>query len=163
MTDGEKFILMSMSDPKTKKAYSKTLENPKPLLGKKIGEEIELGILGIEGAKAKITGGSDKQGFPMRADLEGANRKKIFIIKNEKEGIKQKVSRRGKVISEETAQVNLKLTKEGKAQLAEKLAKEADPKEEKISYREKAVKTSLENIGNTEGLTPKDVKGKVRG
>jgi len=151
-----------VSDPKTKKAYSKTLENPKPLLGKKIGNEIELGILGIEGAKAKITGGSDKQGFPMRSDLEGANRKKIFMIKNEKEGIKQKVSRRGKVISEETAQVNLKLTKEGKQSLLEALGTETQKKEE-VSFREKAVKTSLENIGNTEGLTPKDVKGKVRG
>ena len=43
------------------------------------GEEVKLDSLGLEGYEAKISGGSDKQGFPMRTDIPGIARKKIFI------------------------------------------------------------------------------------
>ena len=55
-----------ISDPKTKKAYSKKIEDPKPFLNKKIGETINLTIIGLDGFEGKITGGSDKEGFPMK-------------------------------------------------------------------------------------------------
>ena len=84
-----------VSDPKTKKAYIKKIENAGMFIGKKIGEEVELGTLGLEGYKAKITGGSDKQGFPMKPDLEGSNRKTVYLIENAKKGIRKKVSKRG--------------------------------------------------------------------
>ncbi|MFH1391789.1 MAG: eS6 family ribosomal protein [Candidatus Diapherotrites archaeon] len=138
-----------VSDPKTKKAYLKKIDSPKPFIGKKIGEEIELGLLGLDGYKAKITGGSDKQGFPLRPDLEGSNRKKIFIVTNAKHGIRKKVSKRGNMISEEISQINLKIIKEGSKKLEELLGGEkADKKEEKTSFAEKAVKESLDSVGN---------------
>jgi len=59
-----------ISDPKTGKAYSKKTEEP-VFLNKKINESVDLGTIGLVGFKGKITGGSDKQGFPMRATIEG--------------------------------------------------------------------------------------------
>ncbi|MCR4334922.1 MAG: 30S ribosomal protein S6e [archaeon] len=138
-----------VSDPKTKKAYIKKIDNPKPFIGKKIGEEIELGLFGLEGYKAKITGGSDKQGFPLRPDLEGSNRKKIYIVTNAKHGIRKKVSKRGNLISEEISQINLKVIKEGSKKLAELLGGEvAKTPEEELSFTERAVKESLANVGS---------------
>ena len=47
-------------------------------LGKKIGEKINGEAIGLTGYELQITGGSDKQGFPMRYDNEGNARKKIL-------------------------------------------------------------------------------------
>jgi len=44
------------------------------LIGLKIGDEIEASIVGLNGYKLKITGGSDKNGFPMKRDVEGPRR-----------------------------------------------------------------------------------------
>jgi len=152
-----------VSDPKTKKAYLKKIDNSKPFIGKKVGEEVELGLFDMDGYNAKITGGSDKQGFPMKPDLEGTNRKKVYLLKDIKHGIRKKVSRRGNQISEEIAQINLKVTKEGKQKLDKLLGREKEEKtEEKTSFAEKAVKESLENVGKIDASAAKDIKGKIK-
>ncbi|MCR4369355.1 MAG: 30S ribosomal protein S6 [archaeon] len=149
---------LTVSDPKTKKAFSKALDNPGIFLGKKVGEEVELGSIGMEGYKAKITGGSDKQGFPMKSDLQGGIRKMVFMIDNKKHGSKKKVARRGNLISDEISQVNLKITKEGKDSLVQLLGSDKQ-KEEELSFKEKAVKLSLENVG-TAAMAPPTKKGR---
>lgn len=149
-----------VSDPKTKKAYIKKIENQAMFNGKKIGEEVELGLIGLEGYSALITGGSDKQGFPMKPDLEGSNRKKIYLIKNKKKGLRKKVSKRGNQVSEEITQLNLKITKEGSKKLADLLGGEKT--EDKKSFAEKAVKESLENVGKIDASAAKDIKGKIK-
>jgi len=73
-----------VSDPKTGKAYSKKLDSAAMFSGKRVGDEIELGLAGMDGYKAKIMGGSDKQGFPIRHDLEGQNRRKIYLTEDKK-------------------------------------------------------------------------------
>ncbi|MBI2597761.1 MAG: 30S ribosomal protein S6, partial [Candidatus Diapherotrites archaeon] len=55
-----------ISDQKAKKAYSKTVEDPSVFFEKKIGEIVNLNRIGLENYEAKITGGSDKDGFPMK-------------------------------------------------------------------------------------------------
>ncbi|MEK6958356.1 MAG: S6e family ribosomal protein [archaeon] len=145
-----------VSDPKTRKAYSKKIDNPMVFAGKKIGEKVELGIVGLEGYAAEITGGSDKQGFPMRKDLEGTMRKRIYIVKDRKKGVRHKIAKRGNVVSGETAQLNLKVIKEGKKPLQEILG--GEKKEEKMSAKEELVKTSLENVGKETSISPKDIK-----
>src|SRR3989338_3566606 len=52
-----------------------------PVLGKKMGETLDGGFLGLEGYELQITGGSDKDGFPMRSDIEGQLRKRFLVIK----------------------------------------------------------------------------------
>lgn len=144
-----------ISNPKTGKAYGKKVETTALLLNKKIGEELKLDSLGLEGYEAKITGGSDKQGFPMRKDIPGVNRKKIFIregtgFKAERKGERRRVSVRGNIISEETEQVNLIITKQGTKKLEEIFATEKKEEKPEVSAKEKLVKESLENVGNVE-------------
>jgi len=153
-----------VSDPKTKKAYLKKIDSTTIFAGKKIGEEVEMGVLGLDGYVCEITGGSDKQGFPMRKDLEGTNRKKIYIIADKKQGKRVKVSKRGNTVSDEIVQINLKVVKEGKTKLAQLLGgEEAAPKEEELSAKEKAVKASLESVGTAPPIDPKDMKKGKKG
>ena len=72
-----------LSDPKTRKAYQKEVdESASGLMGKKLGENLVGDFLNLTGYEIQITGGSDKEGFPMRRDLEGIGRKKILFIKH---------------------------------------------------------------------------------
>lgn len=135
-----------VSDPKSRKAYTKKIDSPALFSGRKIGEEVELGAIGLDGYEAKITGGSDKQGFPMRPDLTGAARKTIWVTTNLKKGEKRKIAKRGNTVSEEIEQLNIVVTKEGQKKLEEIFGTEKKV-EEKISIKEQAVKESLENVG----------------
>ena len=64
-----------VSDPGSGKAYQVELKDPAAgrLLGKRIGDRFEGDILGMPGYSVQITGGSDREGFPMRADLPGTS------------------------------------------------------------------------------------------
>jgi small subunit ribosomal protein S6e len=108
-----------VNDPKTGKSYQKELENPS-LIGKKIGDEIDGGLIGLTGYKLKITGGSDKSGFPMR---KGINARRTAIVTGKSVGVRteknKKIKRRvaGETVNPETMQVNLKITASGTAEL----------------------------------------------
>ena len=51
------------------------------LVQKKIGDKFDSEPLGFSGSEFEIRGGSDKQGFPMRKDFHGSQRKKILLSK----------------------------------------------------------------------------------
>jgi small subunit ribosomal protein S6e len=109
------------------KSYSKVLTNDESnfLMGKKIKNTIEGGHIGFKGYEFLISGGSDKEGFPMRQDVEGIGRKKIFLTKGSigtrlnKKGIRIRKSVSGNTISQLTSQINLKVIKEGSKTLDE--------------------------------------------
>ncbi len=139
-----------VSDPKTRKAYSKKIDNAAVFNGRKVGDEVELGIIGLDGYTAKITGGSDTEGFPMKPDLSGGARKTVWVTTDRKKGRQEKISRRGNMVSDEIAQLNLKVIKDGNKKLGEIFGTEKKA-EEKISIKEEMVKKSLENVGNVGG------------
>ncbi|MBI4210726.1 MAG: 30S ribosomal protein S6e [Candidatus Diapherotrites archaeon] len=148
-----------VSDPKTRKAYSKKIDNPAVFIGKRMGEEAELGIIGLEGYTAMITGGSDKQGFPMKADLAGGNRREVYVVTDAKKGHREKISRRGHTVTDEIAQLNLKVVKEGHKKLDELLGSQnAEKKEQKVSIKEQMVKESLDNVGKISAEEAKLIK-----
>ena len=115
------------------KSYSKALtaEESAFLLGKKLNEKVEGGHLGLKGYDLEITGGSDKEGFPMRRDVDGIGRKRIFMTKGNigtkinKKGLRIRKSIAGNTISQLTSQVNLKVVKEGQKSLEEIFGKTA--------------------------------------
>ena len=81
-----------------------------PFVGLQIGSDIDATTVGLSG-KMKITGGSDKSGVPMRADLHGGARKYVLLSKgvglNEAEkGERVRKLVRGNTISEEIYQIN---------------------------------------------------------
>ncbi len=79
-----------------------------PLLGTKVGSIIDSSIVGVVGGKLKITGGSDKSGTPMRADVHGGVKKYVLLstgVGNRSEARVRKLVR-GNMITEEIYQVN---------------------------------------------------------
>ncbi|MFA5175977.1 MAG: S6e family ribosomal protein [Candidatus Nanoarchaeia archaeon] len=107
-------------------------------LNKKINDTISGNLVGIPNSEFKITGGSDKSGFPMRSDLPIPGRKKILSKRSvgfrdmPKDGIKRKTVH-GSIIAEDIAQVNLKCVK-GDAEVEKLIPKkevEAKPEEVK--------------------------------
>ena len=86
--------------------------------GKKIGDKIEGSVIGLNNYELVITGGSDKQGFPMRKGVHGTARKKLLLsggpgYRPRRKGVRRRKSIRGEVVSPEIAQLNLKVVKEG--------------------------------------------------
>ena len=87
-----------------------------PLLGLLVGQETDASLVGLEG-KIKITGGSDKSGIPMRADLLGGMRKRVLIaqgvgLQDNEKGLRKRKLLRGNTISEEIYQINTKFNGE---------------------------------------------------
>ena len=124
-----------VSDPNSGKAYQLELKDPgaSKLLGKRIGDKIEGDILGMPGYSMQVTGGSDREGFPMRADLPGSKRRRILLSTGTgyhpvAEGKKRRKSIHGKDISADIGQINVKVVEAGAKPLDELLGK--SPKEE---------------------------------
>ncbi|WP_456367430.1 30S ribosomal protein S6e [Thermococcus sp.] len=100
-------------------------EEADKLIGKRIGEqipaaELKLNLSEIFGeeipndAKLKITGGTDKDGFPMRPDVHGPRRVRILLSKGpgfrpREKGERRKKTVRGNTISPEIVQINMKI------------------------------------------------------
>jgi small subunit ribosomal protein S6e len=107
-----------VSDPKTKKSEVHEVKDvgAQLLLGRKIGEVIVATPLGMSG-RIQITGGSDRAGFPMRADVMGGGKNYVLLtsgvgFKSVKDGTKRRKLVRGLMISEEIYQVNAKKIEE---------------------------------------------------
>ena len=140
-----------ISDPKTGKAFSKKADSAAQFNGKRIGQEIQLDSIGLGGYTAKITGGSDKDGFPMRKDLVGTTRKRVFMVIDKKKGSKIRITKRGNTVADDIKELNVVVTKQCSDPFdAFMPKKEEKPKEEKASIKEEMVKKSLETAGTKE-------------
>lgn len=113
---------VNIGDGKNKKTYNKTLseEQLQSLIGKQIGDTVNGDVLELAGYEFEITGGSDSTGHPMRKDVHGPTRKRILIAngvgmkKDDRKGTRKRKLLAGNTIHENTAQINLKVTKRGK-------------------------------------------------
>ena len=126
---------VNISDPKSGKTYHKEVES-KGLIGLKIGEKFDGGVIGLEGYKLQITGGSDKDGFPMVPYVEGTVRKKLLLTgppgyRPREKGERRRKYVRGNTLSEDIVQVNTKIIEYGKKSLEEFFGGEEESKEEK--------------------------------
>ncbi|MFB6215511.1 MAG: 30S ribosomal protein S6e [Candidatus Aenigmatarchaeota archaeon] len=108
------------------------IDEPSQLIGKKIGETFDGGIVDLPGYTLEITGGSDKQGFPMRRSIEGSERKSMLLGEGSgiqaEEGVRKRKSIRGNTVSTETEQLNTKVVESGSKSIEEIL--EEDEAEE---------------------------------
>lgn len=108
------------SDPESKKSYPVTVSghHANSLVGKKIGDDIDGMFVNLPGYKLKITGGSDKDGFPMRPEVPAIGRKKILVSEGigfhpKWPGQRRRRTFRGNTISPEIVQINLKVVQKG--------------------------------------------------
>ena len=100
-------------------------------VGKKIGESFNGELLDLNGYELEITGGSDKSGFPMRASIEGSERRRVLIeegsgIQEKEDGMKRRKSVRGNTVSTEIEQLNTKVVEEGSESLEELLSEDEE-------------------------------------
>jgi len=110
-----KFKLI-ISDPETGKSKALEMEETRSalLIGRKLGEVIDGSGVGMSGYKLQITGGSDKDGFPMRPDVHGGVRVNVIVgegtgFRPSRKGERRRKALRGKVITEDIVQVNMKI------------------------------------------------------
>jgi len=113
-----KFKLI-VSDPGTGKCVVSDLEGARAqaLIGRSLGDVVDGNALGIVGM-AVISGGCDKNGVPMRADVHGGAKKYIVLssgpgFRPDKPGERKRKLVRGRTVTDETYQINVTLRKEG--------------------------------------------------
>lgn len=120
-----------ISDVGTGKAYKvegKDAEATALFVGKRIGEVVDADIIGLGGYALEITGGSDRQGIPMRKDVAGTALKRILITdtpgyRPREQGKRRRKSVRGNEISMEISQINVIIKDYGKKPLNELLVR----------------------------------------
>jgi len=101
----------------------------KKFLGLKIGDEFDASQIGLNGYTLKITGGSDKNGFPMKRDVEGPRRIKSLLsgglgFKPKRDGQRRRKTVRGNTVSDDIVQINTIVAQKGKKSIDELLESE---------------------------------------
>ncbi len=101
----------------------------KQLVGLKIGDEIDASLVGLNGYKLKITGGSDKNGFPMKKDVDGPRRIRTLVsggigFKPQRDGERRRKTVRGNTISDDIVQISTIVTEKGAKSIDELLGAE---------------------------------------
>ena len=101
---------------RTGKSSSREIKDisAQPLLGSRIGDVLDSSIIGVSSGKMKITGGSDKSGTPMRADVHGGVKKYVLLsrgvgMKTHTEGARIRKLIRGNLVTDEIYQLNCSL------------------------------------------------------
>jgi len=120
-----------INNPKTGRSYQMELDQPKmgELVGKRVGEEVDGGFLGLPGYKLRLTGGTDKQGFPMRRGIHRAGRAAPLLAGGAGLGSGRREARRrktvvGEILSDDIEQLNMTVIQEGKTPLDSIVKKE---------------------------------------
>lgn len=110
-------------------SLARTVGDPQAagFLGKRIGESIGGELLGASGYTFRITGGTDKSGFPLRPDVPGARQTRLYVgdgfgFHAPRAGMRRRRTFRGNTISEDTVQINLVISQAGPKPLAELFA-----------------------------------------
>ncbi|MFB6174502.1 MAG: 30S ribosomal protein S6e [Candidatus Nanohalobium sp.] len=111
--------------------FQTEVEEAAKLVGKKIGDEFDGGFVGLSGYTLKVTGGSDRSGFPMRKSIEGSERQKVLIedgsgINESENGVRRRKSVRGNTVSTEIQQLNTTVVEEGSKSVGELLGEDEE-------------------------------------
>ncbi len=112
------------------KSYSVELDEKKSksFIGLEMGKVLEVTQLGLAGYKIQITGGSDKDGFPMCSYIHGRVRARVLLSKGpgyrpKEKGLERRKRVRGRTITPEIVQINAKVVEKGEKSLEELLGK----------------------------------------
>lgn len=135
-----KFVI---SEPSTRKSFQMEVDQSKAvgLIGKKLGDDFNGDLIGLGGYVLTITGGTDKDGFPMHPRLKGRARKKLLLAEPpgfhpSQKGQRKRKMVRGDTISEDIVQINVKVTKVGDKPFEQFMTKKEKPKKEEPKKEE---------------------------
>ncbi len=132
-----------VSDSKTGKAYNIDIAGPKTtkFVGHAIGTEVDGEAAGLTGYTLVITGGSDKDGVPMRGDLPGPGRRKVLVSGGigyhpKADGMRKRKTLRGAEVTADLVQVNAMVKEYGPKPIEELVPKtEGEGKKKKAEKK----------------------------
>lgn len=126
-----------VSDPETGHSYQVEADDQDAnrFLGREIGDEVDGGAVGLDGYTVEITGGSDRAGRPMRGDVSGPGLRELLLdggvgFNPSRDGERKRVTVRGREISEETTQLNVRVAERGDTPVDELLGEGGDESDE---------------------------------
>ncbi len=106
-----------VSDPEAGTSKVVELEEVRavPFIGRRLGEIIDGAVVDLPAHKVQIMGGSDKDGVPMRGNVHGGVRRRVVLsggagFNPKKKGERKRKTVRGNIITDEIAQINMKIT-----------------------------------------------------
>ena len=124
-----------ISDPSDGTSQFMELEENQaaPIIGRKLGEIIDGAAVKLSGYKLKITGGSDRDGFPMRPNIHGGVRVGAILSEgvgfhSSQKGERKRKTLRGNVITDAIVQVNMKVVDKPKGKKADKSKESSEAK-----------------------------------
>jgi small subunit ribosomal protein S6e len=111
---------VAVSDPESGMTYQVDVseQDANRFIGKEIGEEVDGNAVGLTGYTLEVTGGSDNAGRPMREDVRGAALQSVLLeggtgYSPSREGERKRVTVRGREISDNTRQINARISSRG--------------------------------------------------
>jgi small subunit ribosomal protein S6e len=114
-----------LSDPRSGRStvYEVKDRQAAAFVGLKINDVVSGAILGVDG-DIRITGGSDRAGFPMRPDIPGGIKKYALLtksvgLKDARPGERRRKLVRGNTITEDIYQINAVLIQKGEPKVEE--------------------------------------------
>lgn len=148
-----------VSDPEESRSKVVELEGARavPLIGRRLGEIVDGSVVGLSGHKLQITGGSDRDGFPMRPNIHGGVRVSVIVSKGvgfhpQREGERQRKTLRGNVITEEIVQVNMKIVEKPKKPEKPKKEKKAKAEVAEVVKKEKKESETAAKVMSEEAV-----------
>jgi small subunit ribosomal protein S6e len=110
-----------VSDPEAGTSKIVELEEARAtsFIGRKIGEAVDGAVVDLPAHKLKITGGSDRDGVPMRPNVHGGVRRNVVLsggvgFNPQDKGERRRKTVRGNVITDEIVQINTKIIEKPK-------------------------------------------------
>ena len=107
---------VAVSDPEDGATYRVEVDgqDANRFMGRELGEEVDGGAVGLDGFTLELTGGSDTAGRPMRTDVRGTEVTSILTeggvgFNPERDGERKRITVRGREISDETSQINVRI------------------------------------------------------
>jgi small subunit ribosomal protein S6e len=110
-----------VSDPEEGTSKIVELEEARaaPFIGRKIGESVDGAVVDLPAHKLRITGGSDRDGVPIRPNVHGGVRRNVVLsggvgFNPNRKGERRRKTVRGNIITDEIVQINTKITEKPK-------------------------------------------------
>ncbi|RLI86454.1 MAG: 30S ribosomal protein S6e [Candidatus Altiarchaeales archaeon] len=153
-----------ISDQESGRSYQREIKDEKAarLRNLKIGDEFDGSIVGLTGYTLKITGGSDKSGFPMKKGVHGTQKPRILMRSGvgykPRRDVRKRKRVRGERIDEDIVQINTKVVKRAKKSIVELLGLKVEEKKTETPVKEK--KEEIKEKGA--GEKPSDEKPKAK-
>ena len=135
--------ILIISDPAAGTSQRVEIEDTqlRPLVGTRIGQTIDGSVAGMQGYKLKFTGGTDKDGIPMRPDVHGSAKAHIVLsggvgYKPKNDGEQKRKVVRGNTVSTETTFLNFSIAEAPKKKKKAEPAPKPEPEAEEAPAEE---------------------------